>query len=162
MARNQSLIAQIDAVAPCLEVLKAEGFKAVRQEFDGKSAQPNAISLERVRGDELDFVRIIFDKFGRGRFKVISGTRLSAPPYNWVRAGDLVRWSTDDDAAKWWGTSWWNLNKQQAVKAAAMKVARLLPQFLTFLSDGSVGRNVYQWPMENQVRTDNSESPRGS
>lgn len=145
--RRKFLEARAEAVAPCILVLENAGFKLVRQEFDGYPAQPHAISLERMRSDEVDFVRIVFDKNGRGRFQVSSGTKRNIPPFEWVRSGDLVRWPSNVVAAKWWGGPWWHLQPVRRIESRSAKVAALLPQILTFLANGSVGPNVYQWPL---------------
>lgn len=145
--KRSFLKAREDAIAPCIRVLEAVGFRLVRQGFDGYPAQSNAVSLERVRSDEVDFVSFVFDKNGRGRFQVSSGTKRNAPPFEWVRSGDLVRWPSNLVAAKWWGGPWWHLRPVRRIESRAAGVAKLLPQLLTFLADGSVGQNVYQWPL---------------
>jgi len=144
--KGSFLKARADAIAPCIRVLETAGFKLVRLEFDGNPAQPHAVSLERAREGEVDFIRFVFDKNGRGRFQVLGGTKRSVQPFEWVRSGDLVRWPSNLVEAKWWGGPWWHLQPVKRIESRAAGVVKLLPQILAFLTDGSAGPNIYRWP----------------
>lgn len=137
----------ISTVVPQLEAL---GFEWVEEDLEGGRSQPNAISMERrTRKDEVDFVRIIFDKHRSSRFKVISGTKVSSPPHHWIKAGDLVRFQSELDRAKWWGPMWWHLDKAKVFDNALEKVGSLIPELTQFLSDGVRSPNIYEWPINN-------------
>jgi len=135
-----------NATEKFLSVLEPFEFKWVEKNFDGGCAQAHAIELERENAQDVDFISIIFDKDRSWRFKVISGKKECFPPHKWIQAGDLVRYQSDLDRAKWWGASWWNLNKRKSFERSVNKVVELLPELEDFLSNGTVGNAIYKWP----------------
>jgi len=132
---------------PALEVV---GFKWVEKGFDGVNAQVNAIELERenVQG-QIDFISIIFDKYRSPRFQIALGTKEKLVPHKWVRGGRIVRRKSGLDKHNWWGAKWWHLNKGVRFAFAVNEVFAILPQAVDFLSNGTVGPNIWESKIES-------------
>ena len=128
-----------------LPILRDAGFEWIEKETDGGRAQVNSISLERHRSDNyFDYVIILFDKYRYPKFKICSGRKEKEPPFQFILAGDLVRYKSELDRAKWWAPRFWQLNKTNEFKKKVDKVSKFLPQLISFLDDGEVGPNIWK------------------
>ena len=133
------------ALTTFLPPLLQAGFEWVEKDFEGYNSQVNSISLER--GDSqgnIDFISIIFDKHRKPKFKIVAGTKKLNPPYEWIKAGDIVRYRSETDQAKWWAPKFWQPNKKAVFNANVAKVAALLPQLIRFLDTGEVGSHIWE------------------
>jgi hypothetical protein len=144
--RGEPAYAELVVGAANLFVSELEPAGFVWTEVDSLGTGPeHSVKLERVRAEgETDFVLFVFDKYRRAQFQALLGTKRSAPPHAWVRAGALVwKKQSEDIKFKWWGARWWQLDKLAALEAAVVQVHRLLPQAVDFLSGGPPGSSIW-------------------
>ena len=133
------------AASAFLQALEAASFRWVDKAFDSSGVPAHVVNLERnLTAARTDYVMVIFDKHRRPRFQVLFGSKGSTSPYPWIRAGALV-WEQGSELVKfkWWGPSWWQLNKVESLSRTIDKVASLMPQVLQYMSSGEVGANVH-------------------
>ena len=122
-----------------LPILETAGFEWVEKEFDGSKPQVNSLHFERTRiNGQIEYVDILFTRYRHLKFKIYARIKEEKFPHKSLKAGDLVRYKSILDRAKWWGPKWWHLNKGQIFKSDVKKVARLLPKLIDFLSTGAV------------------------
>ncbi|MEM6626839.1 MAG: hypothetical protein AAF719_09055 [Pseudomonadota bacterium] len=135
------------AASKLVSPFESAGFGRVEREFEGALPQINTISLEHSAADDcVDFVKIIFDKYRNGNFKVISGTRKRSQLHKWKIRADLVCYQSDLDRAKW-GGEFVEPQPKTAIKAAVAKVVGLSPQGVEYLDSKTPSPNVYVWPV---------------
>ncbi|WP_133065440.1 hypothetical protein [Niveispirillum lacus] len=128
-----------------LPPLSQEGFVRVNADLTDPSwkVDPYQLTMERVRGEEYDFIIIIFLNSGAPRFQVFFGTRGTLPPHNWLKSGYLV--SRSKEFIHFWGKPWWRpyftWTENSATKTVS-KVESMLTQVLDFLRTGEAGMNI--------------------
>ena len=128
-----------------LPILEDAGFDWVEHEFDGGRAQVNSVSLEREQvPGQIDFIVIIFDKNRTASFQVAVGRKEKQYPHHWIRGGSIVWGKSGLDKHNWWGAKWHSVNKRKAFEDGVMNVAKAFPQALKFLSDGTVGPQIWE------------------
>jgi len=132
----------LDAILPILD--KAD-FEWVEKSPDGYKTPHFMIDFERKTERGIEIVGLNFEKYRRYRFKVNSVVLENVPPFKRILGGDLVRYQSELDKAKWWGTSWLSINKEKAFKKEVDKVSKMLPQILDFLSDETAGPNIWKF-----------------
>jgi hypothetical protein len=109
------------------EMLKI-GFFLNDNTFEGVKTQINSVNFERSSSGNVDYILVIFDRHDPMKFQVAFGLKRGSDPFEWIRAGNLVKRKSDAISAKWWGAGWFSLSKEQSFKKDWMK-------FLTSISD---------------------------
>ena len=130
-----------------LPILEGAGFEWVEKAFYGYNAQANSIATQRERIEgQIEFITTYFHMHRHLKFQVISGVVEKGPPdkpRKWFRAGDIVRYQSELDRAKWWGPKWWHVNKTRVYESHVKKVETILPELINFLTTGEATPNIW-------------------
>lgn len=153
---ESALLCAVDTLA---SVPLAAGFEYVEKAFDSIGVPPFAVSVERSPTFGVtDYICFGFDKRHRARFQIYFGSKETAHPHRWIRAGALV-WKNGSelDQYKWWGAKWWQPNKVASFKKAVEQVAQLMPQVVHYLSTGLAGPDIFSEKIPQRTERTGSE-----
>lgn len=131
----------------------SEGFYFPTKYFDSVDPPPYSIRVQRPMPFGItQYISIGFEKRHRTRFQVHFGSKESASPYGWKRAGALVwKGGSELDKYRWWGTKWWQPNSVAKFNRDVDRVALLIPQAIDFLETGIAGENVFSVPITGSL-----------
>lgn len=136
-----------NAVSYALETLlpmtEEAGFKWVEKTPDGFKIPSFYIDMSRSTKSGYERVSFNFNKYRKLKFAI--AFTISDPSADYVRnvIGGLAPRNKEDHVQHWWGVSLFDLNKQKTFKKDVDKVAKILPQVIGFLTDGTVGENIW-------------------
>lgn len=136
----------IDVFQPFME---SNGFEWVEKCPDRSKPQVNSMEFHRKNADgNLEMVIFLFDKNQRYRFQVFSMVKEDVEPYRWIKAGDIVRFQSELDKARWWEVKWWQMNKPKAFRVNVEKISKLLPSLIEFLKTDKTHPNLWVHSLE--------------
>lgn len=130
----------LEALIPMIE---EAGFEWMDKTPDGYKNPSFVIDMVRSTERGYECISFNFNKYRKLKFDL--GFTISDPSTDYIRTvlGQLVPKKRDDYYQHWWGATLLSLNKQKAFKKEVDKVAKILPQVIGFLTDGTLGENTW-------------------
>ena len=120
---------------------KSHGFTKVTKRFGGERKYSKAVRFEKIRAKEFgEWIEIVFEKYGKRSFYIHCGVSKLLPTPTHIQLGDLVM--NQSQYQYWWGTRWYTIFRKARWYKETKKVRKYIPQVISYVVHGKVGRNI--------------------